>query len=420
MKITINAFGSRGDVQPYVALGKGLRAAGFEVLITTHKIFEKLTLENGLDCYPIDANPHDVLVSQAVADIGNNPVKISRWMAKNINPIMKDMFQITLESGSSADLIVNSLLSFAGYHVGEKLGIPSIGAFLQPATPTRFYPGASGISPPGWMPFKGVFNYSVSKLTNQFLFNLLRPVINECRADVLGLPTVSARFYWRVDKPSNDTPILYGYSPSVMPKPADWGPGQSVTGYWFLEKASDYNPPSDLTEFLQTGPDPIYIGFGSMVDHEKEKITELVFEAIELAGQRAILLGGWSDLGAGHLPDHIFRIDFAPHDWLFPRMRAVVHHGGAGTTAAGLQAGAPNVIIPFFGDQAFWAWRVDALGVGVKGVPRKRLTSQKLAEAINQAVGDEEIRANAAELGVRIRSENGVETAVAHIERILA
>ncbi len=116
MKITINAFGSRGDVQPYIALGKGLRAAGFEVLITTHKIFKKLTLENGLDCYPIDANPHDVLVSQAVAEIGNNPVKISRRVAKNINPVMKDMFQITLKSANSADLIINSLLSFAGYH----------------------------------------------------------------------------------------------------------------------------------------------------------------------------------------------------------------------------------------------------------------------------------------------------------------
>lgn len=420
MKITINAFGSRGDIQPYVALGKGLRAAGFEVLITTHKIFEKLTQENGLDCYPIDANPHDVLLSQSVADIGNNPVKISRWMANNINPVMKDMFKITLESGRSADLIINSLLSFAGYHVGEKLGIPSIGAFLQPTTPTRFYPGASGILPPGWMPLKGIFNYSVSKLTNQFLFNLLRPVINECRADVLGLPPVSAGFYWRVDKPSNDTPILYGYSPSVMPKPDDWGPGQLVTGYWFLEQAGDYKPPLDLAEFLQSGPAPVYIGFGSMVDHEKEKMTELVFEAIEIAGQRAVLLEGWSGLGAGDLPDNIFRIDFAPHDWLFPRMRAVVHHGGAGTTAAGLQAGAPNVIIPFFGDQAFWAWRVDALGVGVKGPPRKRLTAEKLAEAINRAVGDEEIRANAAGLGVRIRSENGVETAVAHIERMLA
>ncbi len=157
-----------------------------------------------------------------------------------------------------------------------------------------------------------------------------------------------------------------------------------------------------------------------MVDHEREKMTELVFDAIELAGQRAILLGGWRDLGAGDLPDHIFRIGFAPHDWLFPRMRAVVHHGGAGTTAAGFQAGAPNVIIPFFADQAFWACRIETLHVGVKGPPRKRLTAEKLAEAINLAIVDENIRANAAELGVRIRSENGVDIAVAHIERMLA
>lgn len=420
MKITINAFGSRGDVQPYVALGKGLHAAGYQVVITTHKIFKELVLNNGLDCFPIDVNPHEVLISQAVADLGSNPVKVARWIAKNINPVMKEMFQITLESGSSADLILNSLLSFAGYHVGEKLGIPSIGAFLQPATPTRFYPGASGILPSRWMPFQGIINYSVSKLTNQFLFNLLRPVINECRVDILGLPPVGAGFYWQVDKPSSDTPILYGYSPSVMPKPADWGPSQMVTGYWFLDLTGDYNPPADLRDFIKSGPAPVYIGFGSMVDHEKEKITELVFEAIELAGQRAILLGGWTDLGFGRLPDHFFRIDFAPHDWLFPRMRAVVHHGGAGTTAAGLQAGVPNVIIPFFGDQAFWAWRVHALGAGLKGPPRKRLTAARLAKAIDQALVDEKIQSNAADLGGRIRSKKGVETAVAHIEWILA
>jgi len=420
VKITINAFGSRGDVQPYVALGRGLDSAGFEVLITTHKIFEDLVRDNGLDCYPIDVDPHEVLISQAVAELGNNPVKIVRWMAKNIKPVMKEMFLVTLESGSSADLILNSLLAFAGYHVGEKLGIPSIGAFLQPATPTRFYPGASGITAPGWIPLVGLFNYSVSKLTNQFLFNLLRPIINECRVEILGLPEVSRGFYWQVDKPSNKTPILYGYSPSVLPKPADWGPQQLLTGYWFLDLADDYNPPADLVEFLQSGPPPVYIGFGGMVDHEKEKITELVFEAIELASQRAILLGGWSDLGVGDLPDHVFRVDFVPHDWLFPRMSAVVHHGGAGTTAAGLRAGVPNVIIPFFGDQAFWAWRIDALGAGVKGIPRKRLSAEKLAESIDRAAADESIRAIAAELRERIRSEDGVETAVAHIEKILA
>ena len=187
-----------------------------------------------------------------------------------------------------------------------------------------------------------------------------------------------------------------------------------------MDLAADYNPPADLVEFLHAGSPPVYVGFGSMVDHERGKITELVVEAVRQTGQRAILLGGWTDLGSGRLPDHILRIDFAPHDWLFPRMAAVVHHGGAGTTAAGLRAGVPNVIVPFFGDQAFWAWRVDNLGVGVKGPSRKRLTAGKLAEAIDRAVEDSQIRANAVNLGERIQAEDGVATAVDYIKRILA
>ncbi len=153
-----------------------------------------------------------------------------------------------------------------------------------------------------------------------------------------------------------------------------------------------------------------------MVDHEREEVTRLVDEALGGAGQRAILLGGWSELGLADMPDSIQRVDFVPHDWLFPRVAAVVHHGGAGTTAAGLRAGVPTVVVPFFGDQPFWAWRVHQLAVGPKWIPRKKLTAGKLAAAIGQAVNDPAMIQRAEALGHRIRAQDGIGAGVQLVE----
>jgi UDP:flavonoid glycosyltransferase YjiC (YdhE family) len=154
-----------------------------------------------------------------------------------------------------------------------------------------------------------------------------------------------------------------------------------------------------------------------MVDHEREEMTRLVVEALEQAGQRAILLGGWSGLGSADLPDFILRVDYVPHDWLFPRVAAVVHHGGAGTTAAGLRAGLPTVVVPFFGDQPFWGWRVYELGAGPRWIPRKKLTAGKLTAAIQQAVNDPAMIQRTKELGQRIRAEDGIRTGVQLVEQ---
>jgi sterol 3beta-glucosyltransferase len=171
-----------------------------------------------------------------------------------------------------------------------------------------------------------------------------------------------------------------------------------------------------LLDFLADGPPPVSVGFGSMVEHEAESINQLVIDALRESGQRGILLGGWSELGSGDLPDFIFRLDAVPHDWLFPRVAAVVHHGGAGTTAAALRAGVPSVVVPWFGDQFFWGWRVGELGAGPKPISRNKLTSANLAGAIQQAVSDEAIKRKAAQLGQQVRREDGVRTAVKLIE----
>lgn len=420
MRITINAFGSRGDVQPYVALGKGLKAAGHQVLLHTHRLFEELVLDHGLDLFPIELNPKEVLISQTVADLGNNPLRVSRWIADNFRPVLDEVFRQTLAAAQGADLILNSTLSFAGYHVAEKLDIPAIAVFLQPATPTREFPASTIALPPAWLPFKGLYNYLATKFSNQSFFYLTRGMSNDCRAEILDLPPLGMGYYWGVDSPDAEVLILYGYSPAVVPKPHDWGPNQQVTGYWFLETKPDYEPSARLVEFLNEGSRPVYIGFGSMVDHEKEAMSQLVIEAVAQSGQRALLLGGWSELGAAALPDTILRLEAVPHDWLFPQVAAVVHHGGAGTTAAGLRAGVPSVVVPFFGDQYFWGWRVHELGVGPHWIPRKELTAANLAQAIRQAVHDEEILRRAASLGSTIRAEDGVGMAVQTIESYLS
>ena len=417
MRVTINAFGTRGDIQPYVALGIGLKAAGHEVRITTHCIFEGFVREHGLDFSPMEGNPKEILLQQAIADLGINPVRINRWLAENFRPVMDLVFRATLEGAQGADVLLNSALSFAGWHVAEKLDIPAIAAYLQPMTPTCAFQGMSSPLPPAWLPFRGAYNFLSTKLANQSFFAMTRPLTNACRAEVLGLPPLKAGYYWGIDRASAPVPILYGYSPHVIPRPPDWGDFQHITGYWFLEDAQSYEPPVELITFLDSGSTPVYVGFGSMVDHEQEETTHIIVEALKLTGQRAILLGGWSDLGSVELPDSILCVDTVPHDWLFPRMAAVVHHGGAGTTAAGLRAGVPAVIIPFTADQPFWAWRVHELGVGPKWILRKKLTAEKLAAAIDQAVHDQAMSQRAQELRWKIRSEDGLKTAVRLVEQ---
>ena len=214
-------------------------------------------------------------------------------------------------------------------------------------------------------------------------------------------------------------PILYGFSPSVIPKPADWADWLNVTGYWFLDQATTYQPPKELLDFINDGSPPVCIGFGSMTSSNPQSVTEVLLEALAHSQQRGILLSGWAGIGNVKMPNHVFVIDSVPHDWLFPRMAAVVHHGGANTTAAGLRAGVPSVIVPFFADQPVWGQRLADLGVSPPPVLFKELSAQALATAIQVAVSDEEMRSRAEALGRKIREEDGVANAVAAFQHYL-
>jgi len=202
----------------------------------------------------------------------------------------------------------------------------------------------------------------------------------------------------------NRHPAIVSCSNFVFNRPADWDKHIHQSGYWFVEELGEYTPTAELAAFLQAGDKPVYIGFGSMTSLEQhEGLAELAADALVKSGRRGILCGMGKP---ADLPDTIIAIDSIPHSWLFEKVSAVCHHGGAGTTATAFRAGIPSIIIPFSNDQFAWAHRSFDLGVGSKPIPKKELTSEKLAEAIRFAL-TEKVVLNAKNLGREIATEQG-------------
>jgi len=417
MRITIIAIGSQGDVQPYIALGMGLQAAGHDVCLATHSNFESIARGRGLEFTAVEGNPREMLETEAghaLMETGRNIVTHVRRLKTMANTLIQQVLSDSWKACQGTEAIVHSAFGFGCFYVAKKLGVPSIAAYHIPFTRTRAFPSAT-------MPqlrLGGFYNWFSHVFFEQLFWQTFRSYIDKWVQESLGLPrppfmgdfgTMHKRQY----------PIVYGYSPTVVPKPPDWGDRIYVTGYWFLDRQSDWQPPADLVDFLQSGPRPVYVGFGSMSNPKPEEVTETVLKALDRCKQRGILLTGWGGLSKADLPDHVFKIESIPFDWLFPQMAAVVHHGGAGTIAAGLRAGIPSVIVPFFADQPFWGKRVYKLGVGPKPVPRKQLSVERLSKAISTAVNEKGMQQRAAEIGKRIRAEDGVAMAVDVIDHYL-
>ncbi len=418
MRIAIIAPGSRGDVQPYVALGKGLKSAGHEIRLVTHQNFEALVGAHGLEFWAVEGDVQDIAQSQDMRQRleKGNFLSIMSQMAAEAQRGALRLAEGGLAACRGTDLVLGGMGGvYIGLSLAEKLDLPFLQAYLVPFTPTRAFPSVLVPTLPSWLGNSP--NRLSHHLTRQLMWQGFRSADRSARRDVLGLP--AAPFWGPYDSEcTRDLPILYGFSPSVVPAPSDWTDDIHITGYWFLDSAEDWTPPATLAAFLESGPPPVYIGFGSMSSREPEKTAAMVIDALREIGQRAILLSGWGGLQAGDLPESVFMIDSVPHAWLFPRMAALVHHGGAGTTAAGLRAGVPSVAVPFFGDQPFWGRRIADLGVGPDPLPRKRLKIGLLVQAIEKAVTDQGIRQRAADLGRRIRAEDGVSRAVDIIQGI--
>jgi sterol 3beta-glucosyltransferase len=416
MRITIAAIGSRGDIQPYIALGFALQQAGYEVNLSAPVMFRDLIAAYGLRHLPVSVNPQKIMEhpSMQAASRSGNPFRLMRSMFREGLPLIRTYLEEAYANCQDCDAVILTQIPYGAFDAAEKRGIPYIQAGLGPVYPTSAFP-MIGMNLPNLR--IGPINRFTYGLMDQAFWQFFRPFQNKWRKEKLGLPPLplggpAARI-------RDHAPTVLGFSPSVVAPPADWPSEVHATGCWFLPDPPGWRPAAELTDFLESGPAPVYVGFGSMPDAEVQRTSHIILEALSLCGRRCILIGGWSGLGRGMLPDTVYSADSIPHSWLFPRMAAVVHHGGAGTTAAGLRAGVPSILTPYAADQFFWAQKVRELGVGPTSVSYHALTAVRLAEAIREALNDTAMRERAAALGGRIEAERGADRTVEIIEKFL-
>ncbi|KAI0439820.1 sterol glucosyltransferase [Xylaria telfairii] len=419
LNIVIQVVGSRGDIQPFIALGNELQKDGHRVRLATHNTFERFVLDSGLEFYPIGGDP-----SELMAYMVKNPGLIPSMESLRAGEIQKKRKMVVemlhgfwqaclapdLQTGVPfvANAIIANPPSFAHIHCAQALGIPLHLMFTMPWTSTRVFP-----HPLANMKMKsdnqGKANFVSYSIVEWMTWQGLGDIINDWRdsIDLEPIPLTEGPNLAETLK----VPFTYCWSPSLISKPFDWPNYIDVCGFFFRQPPQ-YHPPDELRDFLQKGPRPVYIGFGSIVIDNPAELTQLLLETTKAVGVRALISRGWSGLGnAGKVESHVMYLDDCPHEWLFQHVSAVVHHGGAGTTACGLLYGCPTVIIPFFGDQPFWGSMIEAAGAGPEPIPYKSLSHSNLAEALKFCLRDE-VATTARCIGMNMSRENGVKQAV--------
>lgn len=416
-RIVVGTIGTRGDVQPCVAVAVALRAAGHEVTVATHVEHETAITSRGLAFRAVGGSIRAIAESELGREwleSGTSPTRYRRLFERLFVPLQ----QATLEQADAAveghDALVYYPLAVQFLYAAERRNLPAIAIPFYPWIPTR---AMKPLFAPAWLPSIGFLNERLGRLVHSMILKPFEREHELYRARV-GLPGLRGRA-GTIHAFELGVPHVHVMSPRIVPPPADWPAWATITGFCFLDDAG-YEPPPALAQFLAAGPPPVYVGFGSMTGRDPGALGALVMGALERAEVRAIVSRGWGGVEVASPSATTCVVDDVPHDWLFPRVSAVVHHGGIGTLAAGLRAGRPTVVVPFFGDQPYWAARVEELGVGPPAVPRSRLTVEALAAAIRKATTDAAILDRAAALGEEIRSENGVAATVSAIEAHLA
>ena len=406
MRIAIQTLGTRGDVQPYVALAKGLMGRGHDVQLSAPVQFESFVREHAI---PFVGLPGEFLALMdtpegKAAVAGGQGFSAGFKLLKYVRPLMIRLLdeEAAAVRAFAPDLIIYHPKSIAAPHLATALGAPCMLASPLPGfTPTAAFPSPL-------LPFAslGPLNKISHTLAIRGAEVLFRKELRAWRERSLGL---AGR-----QRPAAPFGTLYAYSPHVVPKPPDWGEDVLVSGYWFLD-TPDWLPDRELSAFLASGDWPIYVGFGSMPGLDPHELTSMVVEALIRTGKRGLLATGGGALAADTVPSHVHMISTAPHDRVLPLVSAAIHHGGAGTTAASLRAGLPTTIVPFLGDQPFWGRRVEQLGVGPRALDRKTLSVESIAAAI-AAMDDPAMRQKANALGLAIRDEDGLGAAIGFIE----
>lgn len=417
MRFVLATTGSLGDVQPFVALAVGLQQAGHNVRLAGPKDASSLCAKFGIDFYPIDGE-HQARLNrrdQPQLESGNTlHFGLQRLAAKQ--RIFQEVNLAVWKACQDAEAIVYRIGGFlAADSIAERMGLPCFKAGLVPYTPTRNWPSLylyRGFD------YGGPGNRLSYWLGEGLVWQFFRQGVNTFR-ETLGLTPFGTFGPDRMAF-TRQLPVLYGFSPALLPRPLDWPDYVHITGHWTLKEKQDWQPPARLVEFLEKGSAPVYVGFGSMLNKGKQEMYELVVEAVERSEQRAVLVGDWNgSTGASTIPGRILTLDGAPHDWLLPRMTVAAHHGGVGTTTASLKAGLPTIVIPFNYDQPFWGTQIARQGLGPPPIARKKLNAERLSQALRTCLADCGMRQRAGAIGQRIRAEDGVTVAVQLIQDYL-
>ncbi|CAM5663795.1 Glycosyltransferase OS=Streptomyces alboniger OX=132473 GN=CP975_15810 PE=4 SV=1 [Streptomyces alboniger] len=407
--VVIFAAGSRGDVQPCLALGRALTRQGDSVRLLASTRYQELVTGAGLQFHSLPADPGEIIESPEGQELlagRRNPVAFIRGINRIMRPLFSRLLAETQAGAEGADLVLAPTFGLLGVHLSQYLRIPHAIVHFQPSQPT-------GVFPHPFTPaarFLGSFGNRLSfEAVNLGAWLVCRQFINTWRREGLGLPALSPLGPFRRVR---QAPVLCAFSPTLVPRPPDWGPNVHVTGFWHHEQPL-WKPPQRLLDFLDDGPPPVYMGFGSMKTSDPRATDRVVRAALRRAGLRAVLPGDPSTSD-----DDMLVVGDTPHSWLFPRMAAVVHHGGAGTTASALRAGVPSLVCPFFGDQPYWADRAHSLGVGPKPLPSRQLTVSALADRLRAVTGDAGHAEAARRLGRALTTEDGVGRACQILNRL--
>jgi sterol 3beta-glucosyltransferase len=417
MKITVLAYGSRGDVQPAVALAAALALRGHATSLVAPRNFAAFARGRGVEFHPMPIDMVEELrapETEALFAGGGNPIAFVRWSLQMIRRAGGGIASAVLEGAEGADLMVaTALMSAFGALLAKRLEVPCVHAWWAPALAARdFLFAASEAAPPrlpGWA------NRALFLALEQAMWLAMRPAYRPaCELCGMAPPPFAPPLRRAVARGET---LLLAYSEALLPRSREWPANVETTGWWFLDDGANWTPPPELERFLVDGPPPIYVGFGSMALFDRDASLDMVLRALAQTGARAVVSAGWGGLARDGLTPSVFALDEAPHDWLFPRMAAIVHHGGAGTTGAALRAGRPSVVTPFITDQHAWARLLFTRGLAPTPLPHRRLKADALAAAIRTALSDGAMRERAVAIGATVRAENGLAKAVAAIER---
>ncbi|MFB6771948.1 glycosyltransferase [Streptomyces sp. NPDC056337] len=401
MRILIAAAGSRGDVAPYTGLGAELSRAGYDVALAVPDTFEPLAREAGLEVRRLPADTR-------VRGSGTRGRDVMRTAAAFVTELGQG-FADAVDEGTDL-LLLSTTTAPLGWHLSEATGTPSLGVYLQPTTPTGDFPpvvtGSRSLGRLG------------NRATGRFALRMVDRVYEQAVAQLrhrLDLPPASPSETRRRQERAN-RPVLHGFSTALVPRPSDWRPGLDVVGNWWPHHDPAERLPAELEDFLAAGPRPVLVGFGSMASGEGERLSEIAVRALRRAGLRGILQAGSAGLAADG--NDVLTIGDVPHALLFPRLAAVVHHGGAGTSAAALRAGVPAVTVPVTADQPFWAGRLAALGAATDPIPFRSLTAERLADSLNRVVRQQSHSRAAATAAQHMAKENGARRTLETIQKL--